>query len=193
MITARFNDALLFASQLHATQTRKGTSVPYISHLMMVAGLALEFGADETQAIGALLHDSIEDQAESFGGAAKLRAEIQGRYGDEVLSIVNACTDSEVEPKPEWRARKRNYIAHVAVMDRRAALVSVADKIANARSIISDQQAIGNVMFERFTAGQTGTLWYYGELAAAFEKHHPNRGSQELLSCHERMVKLSST
>src|SRR3954449_6057545 len=108
MLTRRFQDAFELAFRLHRDQVRKGSGTPYVAHLNGVASIALEHGADEDQAIAALLHDAIEDQ----GGAAT-REEIRRLFGDRVTSIVDACTDSEVEPKPPWRPRKEAYIAHL--------------------------------------------------------------------------------
>lgn len=106
MLTNRFADAFRVALGLHRAQTRKGTSIPYVSHLMMVSAIVIEHGGDEDQAIAALFHDAAEDQ----GGAATL-AEIEWRFGDAVAEIVSDCTDSWTEPKPEWRARKEAYLA----------------------------------------------------------------------------------
>jgi hypothetical protein len=161
-------------------QTRKATTTPYISHLMAVAGLVMEFGGNEEQAIAALLHDAIEDQSEGFGGPDKLRAEIGRRYGASVLAIVNAATDADKVPKPPWEERKRAYIAHIPVMAADAALVSICDKVHNARSIVVDYLTLGDVVFERFNAGKDRTLWYYAEVAKAFLAHHRQAASREL-------------
>ena len=88
--------------------------MPYIGHLLGVCGIALENGADEDEAIAALLHDSIEDQAEGFGGADKLREHIRAEFGEKALAIVEGCTDAETVPKPPWRERKEKYVAHLA-------------------------------------------------------------------------------
>src|SRR5215208_488722 len=99
MLTRRFEEALTFATQLHSNQVRKGTNTPYIAHLLGVASIALENGADEDEAIAALLHDAIEDQ-----GGAVTREEVRRRFGERVTEIVDGCTDAEVVPKPPWRA-----------------------------------------------------------------------------------------
>ncbi|AXQ27598.1 HD domain-containing protein [Solimonas sp. K1W22B-7] len=181
MLDEKFEEALGFAARLHRTQRRKGVDTPYVAHLMSVSALVLEFGGNQTQAIAALLHDSVEDQATAFGGADRLREEIRVRFGDEVLAIVNVCTDADVDPKPEWWERKRNYVAHVREMDIAAALVSVCDKLHNARSILCDIQRAGaDDVFARFTGGREGTLWYYEALAQAFAEALPGDASREL-------------
>ena len=108
-LTERFQSALAFATELHRHQRRKGTKIPYVSHLLGVASIALEIGADEDQAIAALLHDAVEDQ-----GGVPCLDEIRERFGDRVASIVADCTDADTEPKPPWRARKEAYIASLS-------------------------------------------------------------------------------
>jgi (p)ppGpp synthase/HD superfamily hydrolase len=149
-ISTRFDDALRFAAGLHREQTRKATTTPYISHLMAVAGLVMEFGGNEVQAIAALLHDAIEDQSEGFGGLDKVRAEIGRRYGTSVLSIIDTGTDADTVPKRPWEERKRAYIEHIPAMAADAALVSICDKLHNARSIVVDYLTLGDAVFERF-------------------------------------------
>ena len=179
-ISKQFDDALQFAAQLHREQTRKATTTPYISHLMAVAGLVMEFGGNEDQAIAALLHDAIEDQSEGFGGLDKLRAEIQRRYGTTVLAIIDAGTDATTFPKPPWEERKRAYIEHIPAMAADAALVSICEKLHNARSIVVDYLTLGDAIFERFNAGKDRTLWYYTEVAKAFLTYHRQAASREL-------------
>ena len=161
----RFTEALTFAAQLHATQKRKGANIPYIAHLLAVASIALENGANEDEVIAALLHDAIEDQ----GGAAT-REEIRRRFGDTVTEIVDGCTDSETTPKPPWRQRKEAYIAHLATASPSVLLVSSADKLHNARSILNDYRVVGELVWERFQGRKAGTLWYYRALIEAFHK-----------------------
>ena len=165
VLTNRFAEAFAFASVVHASQTRKGTATPYLSHLMGVASLVLEHGADEDTAIAALLHDAPEDQ----GGYAML-AQIRARFGDEVAHIVEGCTDTFERKKPDWRKRKNDYLAHLDGADPKTCLVSVADKLHNARSILHDLRHVGVKVFARFSATQEQTGWYYGSLARVF--HH---------------------
>jgi hypothetical protein len=131
MLTDRFDEAFLFAHQLHRTQTRKGTPIPYISHLMTVAALVVEHGGNENRAIGALLHDAAEDQ----GGAETLE-EIRRQFGDTVAEIVSDRTDAWTEPKPDWRARKEAYLAKLPGKPTQSLLVSLADKTHNAEAIL---------------------------------------------------------
>ncbi|MCX7168598.1 MAG: HD domain-containing protein [Rhodocyclales bacterium] len=132
-LTARFSEALTLAHHLHGGQVRKGTAVPYVAHVLAVAGIALEHGADEDEAIAALLHDAVED----CGGAPVL-ADIRHRFGDRVADIVSACSDTDVTPKPPWQARKEAYLAHLKDAPASVRLVSAADKLHNARTILAD-------------------------------------------------------
>lgn len=191
MLSKKFDEALTFAAELHREQVRKGADTPYVGHLLSVAGLVLENKGTEAQAIAALLHDAIEDQAASFGGAAALGAEIERRFGKDVRAIVEACTDAWVEPKPEWRERKEKYIAHVGHMPADAVLVSLADKLHNARAICADLRAHGPAVFERFRGGRDGTVWYYESLAEAFGEHHPCPLAAELGRAVDEMRNLT--
>jgi len=179
ILSTRFTDALTFATQLHAHQTRKGSEVPYVAHLLAVASLVLEYGANEDEAIAALLHDAIEDQ----GGAAT-REEIRRRFGDTVTEIVDGCTDSDATPKPPWYPRKEAYIAHIPTASASVRLVSAADKLHNARSILNDYRLLGDTVWERFKGGKNGTLWYYRSLVEAFR----TTGATPLIEELERVV-----
>ncbi len=176
-VSARFEDALGVAARLHAGEVRKGTTIPYVSHVLGVASLALEHGASAEEAIAALLHDTVED---ATGDPEVIRLEIRRRYGPAVLAIVDGCTDSRRKPKPPFRERKESYIAKLAQASASTRLVSAADKLHNARAILSDYRAIGEALWARFTGGRTGTLWYYRALAETFRRLGPGRLAEEL-------------
>ena len=163
-LTERFGRAVSYALDVHATQPRKGTDVPYVAHLLGVASLVLEDGGDEDEAIAALLHDAVEDQ----GGQATLER-IRELFGERVARIVAACSDTDVTPKPPWRARKEAYVAHLRDPDLPAGAlrVSLADKLHNARAMLFDLRA-GHDVFARFSAGRAEQHWYYDALAATF-------------------------
>jgi GTP pyrophosphokinase len=182
----RLSEAATFALSIHATQTRKGTSIPYISHLLGVAGLVLEHGGDEDQAIAGLLHDAIEDQG------VHQEAVIQAKFGSRVAAIVRGCTDADTVPKPPWRARKEAYIAHLEHAGADVLLVSCADKLHNARAICTDLRTIGVAVFDRFNAGREGTLWYYGALAVAFQTLLGGPLAVELAVAVSEMRRLAS-
>ena len=163
MLTPRFTEALAYAVDLHKHQRRKGTPIPYVSHLLAVCSLVLEHGGDEDCAIAALLHDAVEDQ----GGDAT-RATIQQNFGMQVAAIVDGCTDADEVPKPPWHERKEAYIAHLAHAQPDVLLVSLSDKVHNARAILMDFRSVGDAVWDRFSSGKTGTLWYYRTLVRAF-------------------------
>ena len=162
ILSTRFEEALLFATKLHAGQWRKGTTIPYIAHLLAVTAIVLENGGNEDVAIAALLHDAIEDQGGDF-----TRQEIRRRFGDTVVAIVDGCTDSDVYPKPPWRARKEVYIAHLRGASQSVRLVAAADKLHNARAVLADYRVVGESLWLRFHGGKEGTLWYYRSVADA--------------------------
>jgi (p)ppGpp synthase/HD superfamily hydrolase len=141
----KLEHALLYASRLHRNQVRKGTSTPYITHLLAVASIVGENGGTEDEVVAALLHDAPEDQ----GGEATLR-DIRLRFGDEVAEIVDGCTDTYQDPKPPWRERKERYLAHLANAPDSVRLVSSADKLHNARSVLSDYMLVGEDLWTRF-------------------------------------------
>jgi len=179
-LTEHFDRAVQYANRIHANQTRKGTDVPYMTHLLGVASLVLENGAQsEEEVIGALLHDAAEDQ----GGRPRLE-DIREQFGEQVAHIVDACTDSYESPKPPWRPRKEAYVAHVRERverggDEPALRVSLADKLHNTRAIIADVRESGDALFERFNGKKDGTIWYYAALVEAF-RGFPNRMVGEL-------------
>jgi (p)ppGpp synthase/HD superfamily hydrolase len=171
----RFLSALTLAAELHAVQTRKSTDIPYISHLLGVASIAIDYGGDEDEAIGALLHDAAEDQ----GGRETLE-KIRALFGNSVTDIVDSCTDayaSHGEEKPDWTMRKARYIAHLRNTSASVRLVSAADKLHNARSILMDYRQVGEKVFDRFKKKTVfHTLWYYRRLADVFleiERNNP--------------------
>ncbi len=171
----RFAHALAYVVHLHADQRRKGTDVPYVAHLLAVAGLVIEDGAaagqlSEDEAIAALLHDTAEDQ----GGEPRL-AEIEERFGERVAQIVRACSDSLEEDgdKAPWRARKDAYLAHLATeTDTGVLRVSLADKVNNARAVLADYRVLGEPFWERFNR-DADTPWYYRRLAEIFRERLP--------------------
>ena len=180
VVGKRFREALVWAAELHEEQRRKGGNVPYVAHLLGVAAIVLEHGGDEDQAIGALLHDALEDQAHRMSPN-----EIRARFGDRVERIVEACTDGDPQEQRDrdharWIARKEKYIAEVATKPVEALLVSMADKLYNARAILEDYREIGETLWPRFTTGRDGTLWYYRSLLAAFKPRAGNRLWHEL-------------
>ena len=161
---------------MHATQPRKGTDVPYIAHLLSVTGLSLEFGTTENEAIAAVLHDVVEDIPVTLG-ADWARRWIRFEFGQEVLDIVEGCTEAAIQPKPSWRERKMAYVRHLESASKSIVLVSASDKVHNVRSILMDYRELGDRLWARFNAdaGKAGTIGYYRGLVRAFRStgYHP--------------------
>jgi (p)ppGpp synthase/HD superfamily hydrolase len=170
-----YDQALVYASELHRDQVRKGSGIPYIAHLLSVSSRVLSAGGTEVQAIAGLLHDAVEDQ----GGRPTLD-KIRKNFGAEVAQIVSDCTDSWVEPKPPWRPRKEAYLASLPNKAATSLLVSLADKLDNAEAILNDYRSIGDDLWDRFTGGREGTIWYYRELSAIFNEALPGQLAREL-------------
>ena len=164
ILTGRFEESLIFSAHLHATQTRKGTAIPYIAHLMAVASLVITHGGNEDEAIAALLHDAVEDQ----GGPPTLEL-IRARFGERVSAIVDGCTDTDVTPKPPWRVRKERYLAHLKSASPSVKLVAAADKLDNVRAITSDHRTHGAEIWTRFNAGRDDQLWFYRGCVTALQ------------------------
>src|SRR4051812_7560454 len=176
LLSERFDAALHYATRHHARQLRKGTPIPYTAHLLAAASLVLEMHGDEDEAIGALLHDVVED-----GGGSKALAEIEESFGPAVAAIVRDNSDSidgDGAHKPRWYERKRAYVDGFPHKSPASLRVSLADKLHNARSILLDYRTEGDVLWARFGQGQgIATRIYYRELAAAFERERGRIGA----------------
>ena len=164
-LTSRFLDAVQFAFAAHSEQTRKGSDTPYIGHLLHVASNVIDAGGTEELAVAALLHDAVEDQ-----GGVKMLTAIREKFGDRVAQIVEACSDSvDGEKRPPWRERKEAYIERLSSADADVRLVSAADKLSNARAIVSDLRTIGERLWDRFNAPKDDQLWYYRAIVFALQ------------------------
>jgi (p)ppGpp synthase/HD superfamily hydrolase len=186
MQMSKLPTALAIALDAHKTQIRKGTSIPYISHPMAVASIALEFGATEDQAIAALLHDAIED------GGASYAHSIEALFGTYVLTLVQGCTDgipAQSGEKALWIDRKTAYLEHLQGASDEVLLVSCSDKLHNARAIVSDLITEGPSVFNRFSATTEQTLWYYRQLATIFtnRKTPPSKALESAVSQMEAL------
>jgi (p)ppGpp synthase/HD superfamily hydrolase len=180
-------DALRFALEKHAGQTRKGRpEVPYASHLLRVAGLVLEHGGDAAQVAVALLHDVIED-------CGVPDAELVARFGREVAGAVRALSDvlegDTPDRKAPWRERKTRFVARVATLDARARLVAACDKLDNLSAIVTDLETEGLVTLERFSGKPRQIRWYYEEVGKALGRELPARLRAEL---DDRLEKLAT-
>lgn len=165
-LSTRFDHALLFAAQVHRYQDRKRSGIPYLSHLLGVAAIVLDYGGDEDMGIAALLHDAAEDH----GGRAMLHT-IEQLFGARVAKIVDGCTDSygdEAKRKPKWYPRKLRYLRRVRNEDAETRFVSAADKLYNTRAVLRDLRQSGDSAFERFSAPKAKVLWYYRSLVREY-------------------------
>jgi GTP pyrophosphokinase len=160
----RVAEAVAFAIQKHGSQVRKGTTTPYLTHLLAVASLVGESGGSEAEVIAGLLHDAVED-----AGGAPVLEEIRARFGSEVAAIVSSCTDDDsVGEKAPWLERKRAYLAHLVAAPIPVLRVVCADKLHNVQAIAKELRNHGVAVFERFRGDREGTLWYYRSIARLF-------------------------
>ena len=190
-LTPKFTEAMAYAAEKHASQTRKGGDIPYLGHLLSVAGYVIDAGGTETEAIAALLHDAAEDQ----GGEPTL-AEIRQKFGADVASIVADCSDTFKMPKPAWRERKQQYVDHLPEASDSALLVSLADKLHNAHAILRDFRADGDELWQRFSVKDPQDhLWYYRSLLEVYAQRVDNwmvAELREVIDALEREVGRSA-
>ncbi len=184
-MTERFSTALAYANDLHRYQRRKGSSVPYVSHLLSVTALVMEAGGSEDECIAALLHDAVEDQ-----GGESTADEIRLRFGGEVARIVGACSEDKSAGRT-WIERKRSAVSKVAGTDASVRLVLTADKLHNIRSVIAEHAKIGEVIWWRFGGGREGTLWYYRAMAEAIGEAGGSELVRELRAAVEKLEALA--
>jgi (p)ppGpp synthase/HD superfamily hydrolase len=184
-LTERFDQALAYASGHHRKQFRKGSRVPYLSHLMSVSALVLEHGGSEDQAIAALLHDAVEDAPTGEGPA--VLAKIRERFGAPVASIVEACSDgldADGNRHGTWPVRKLPYVAGLRDPHKKsdeALLVTAADKIHNGSRIAADLRSYGPSFWSTFNACEHELLWYYTSVEAAVAARLPESTIAEAL------------
>ena len=185
-LSIRFDHALLFAAQVHRNQDRKKSGIPYISHLLGVASIVLDYGGDEGMAIAALLHDAVEDH----GGRPMLKV-IEQIFGTRVAHIVDGCTDSYAEDpqqKEDWEKRKQRYLRRVRHEDAQTRFVSAADKLYNVRAVLRDLRYHGDSTFARFSAPKAKIIWYYRSLVTAYRAGGVTPRLKPLLNDLDRVV-----
>jgi (p)ppGpp synthase/HD superfamily hydrolase len=171
-LSGRMTAAFEMARDVHNGQSLKETDLPYLLHLLDTCSIALRHGADEDQAIAALLHDAVED-----GGGEAKADEIGAAFGERVKQIVLDCSDSLVEDpedKKPWWDRKIQYVDHMHVASQDTAMVSAADKLSNARSIVAGVAEHGDEFWTRFKTGRVGSLWYYRRIAEVLPSRLPD-------------------
>jgi (p)ppGpp synthase/HD superfamily hydrolase len=185
----RFDDALLLAADVHRQQRRKGSDVPYVSHLLAVTATVLEAGGSEDEAIAALLHDSLEDHPDRVTVSL-----LTARFGSEVARIVVACSDTtgpDPDNKPPWRSRKAAFLERLGSADASVLLVALADKLHNATALRRELEAQGLVAYLPFNAGAAEQLWYFESLVDCFQARFPGPLTEDLAVTVSRIRSLS--
>lgn len=183
----RFLKAFSLTFKLHRDQLRKASQTPYLAHLLTVAALVMENGGSEDQAIAALLHDAVED-----AGGLEILETIREEFGDYVAELVDGCTDSYTQPKEEWEPRKKAYLEKLKISSNDVKLISLADKVHNARSIVRDLHRSGDHTWDKFKGKKAGTLWYYHSLAKVFDDTPYTLLKNELRNLEDEMQTLAN-
>lgn len=183
----RLARALEFAAERHGGQARKGTSIPYVSHLLHVAGFVLEQGGSVDQAMAALLHDVVED-------CGVTPAELESRFGTSIARIVQACTDlldgDTPGAKGDWLTRKQRYLDHLPASWPPSRLVAACDKRHNLAALVADLRRHGAAYLERFNAGGDRQLWFYRAFLAAVGPYIPAALAVELVELTDQLATL---
>jgi len=188
VLGARYAQAVAWATELHAHQTRKVGDIPYLSHLLSVSAMVLEDDGDEDEAIAGLLHDAVEDV-----GGEPLLDEIRLRFGKKVADIVDGCSDSYGDPKPPWAERKQQYIDHLEEggVAEPVLRVVAADKLHNARSVLVDLRRLGRMVFDAFNADADEVLWYYSTISRILDEQLPDsRSTIQLRDVVDQLAEL---
>jgi (p)ppGpp synthase/HD superfamily hydrolase len=188
-LTERFLAAVALAEEIHGRQRRQGTQIPYLAHLLVVAGLVIEDGGDEDEAVAAMLHDAVED-----GGGRVVLERIDTSFGPRVRQIVKDLSDA-IDPQDSarpWIERKRRYLEHLRECEDPSVLrVGLADKVHNARSHVRDFRAEGNALWARYEQRTAeDQLWYYRSLVELFERKRPGPLTEDLSQAVEELATL---
>ena len=162
----KYKKAIDYAFALHSNQYRKGTTIPYFTHLVSVSNNVIENGGNTDEAIAGLLHDAVEDQ----GGEKTLKL-IKKRFGNKVGKIVEECSDTKITPKPPWLERKKKYLSGMKKSTQSSLFVSLCDKLHNATCIVNDYQRVGRKLWKRFNASSKQVYWYHNSLYKNFSKN----------------------
>jgi len=167
--------AIKFVAEAHQGQYRKGTNIPYISHLMNVMKILCENGCDKEVITAGILHDVVEDTSVTI-------EQVERIFGKRVAIMVTGASEPEhmrngKDGKTSWRLRKQHTIEFVtreATVEQ--LLVLCADKLDNAEAIRQDFVLKGEKLWERFNAPKSDQQWYYTTLAAAFDQRSKEFG-----------------
>ena len=162
-------EAIEIAAQAHDGQVRKGTSTPYITHPYAVGLILMDAGCSESLVIAGILHDTVED--------TDLTLEcIRKNFGNHVAEIVDGCSENK---SLRWRERKSECIEALKTATTEVCIVTCADKLHNLRTVISEFDNIGDVVWERFHGGLEAQEWYYRSVLDSLrtQKESKKKGS----------------
>lgn len=177
----RLIQAINTAAWAHRDHVRKGTDIPYVSHVVGVMHLVSQVTDDEDVLVAALFHDILEDVPEEY--SPQRMAE---EFGDRVVELVRGVTkDSTLS---SWQDRSDAYLAHLREADDGSVLISAADKLHNLLSIHADLDQVGDELWGRFNSGKERQLWWYRSVADLVQERLPgNPLGEELARQVERL------
>jgi len=160
-------ESIKFVAEAQANHYRKGTNIPYISHLMNVMKILCKYNCETKVIVAGILHDVVEDTKVTI-------EEVEQKFGKDIAEIVAGASEREKilknnHWKVSWKERKQNTIEFLKRTDKlEKLLVSCADKLDNARDILADYQELGDDLWARFNAGKDEQMWYYQSLVKVF-------------------------
>ena len=187
MLGASYSEALLRAKFLYDGRTRRGSKVPYLSHLLAVSALVLDDGGSEDEAIAALFHDVLEDH-----GFAELEWIVK-HFGDEAASIAVGCADPEVSDTSTWRQMKEEYLRSLETAGPRVRRVALAEKLENANHIFRSRKVRGEAFWAEMQVDRDELLWYFQELADFFVSERPGHMAAELARVVDELLEMETS
>ena len=181
--------AIEFAMVKHAGQKRKGTTIPYITHVIEAMEIVSRMTEDEEVRVAAVLHDTLEDTETT-------REELIEAFGQRVADLVAAESEDKRKDLPEektWRIRKEETIEHLKEASTEVKMIALGDKLSNIRAMTRDYRVIGEKLWQKFNVKdpkQQG--WYYGALASIFGEDKFLRATPEYKEYAELCAALLS-
>ncbi len=176
------NQSIVFATNAHEGQFRKGTQIPYILHPLEAAAIVGTMTTDDEIISAAILHDVVEDTDTTI-------EQIKERFGERVAALVASESEDKREnlsPDSTWKLRKQEMIDHLKTAPTEVKMITLGDKLSNIRAIYRDYTAIGDKLWQRFNQkDKREHFWYYSSIAeclADLDSHQAYKEYCELVA-----------
>ena len=173
--------SLQTAAVYNRGENRKGKDVPYIVHPVEVAMILMESRCKEELVAAGLLHDILEDTGLT---EENLRSMFSNRV---VELVIGASEELEKRDQTPWKDRKEHTIEYLKNAERDIQILSCADKLSNARSMLRDYNQVGDKLWDRFNRGYEQQKWYYTELTESLKDLEEIEIYREFKSIVERL------